>query len=341
MPASPCQSRKIGPAPGRPVARPAARPGPPRRPPPWPARAARATLERVVHSAAGSCPRRARAWGGPLLLAALAAAAAPRPAHGGHGGALRLAAVPAGPYAVSVWTRPDPARPGPCQIDIAVMRPGGAPAPEAVVRVRAERPTGDGAEAEARRDADPLGVRHRAVLDLREAGRWEVTVAVQGPEGAGRATFSLDVEPGGRGPWALGALALAGAAALAWRLSRRSALRRTAGAGGLVLLAAAAAWGHAALVRSSPARRATLAAAPERVQLWFNEPVEPRFSTVSVWDAAGRQVDRGDARVEPGEPTRLVVGLPSLGPGSYRVRFRVLSVDGHVVEGEFPFTVRR
>jgi methionine-rich copper-binding protein CopC len=29
-----------------------------------------------------------------------------------------------------------------------------------------------------------------------------------------------------------------------------------------------------------------------------------------------------------------------LPPGQYKVRFRVLSVDGHVVEEEFPFTIR-
>jgi methionine-rich copper-binding protein CopC len=34
------------------------------------------------------------------------------------------------------------------------------------------------------------------------------------------------------------------------------------------------------------------------------------------------------------------VGLRRLTPGTYTVRFRVLSVDGHVVENEFPFTLR-
>ena len=93
-------------------------------------------------------------------------------------------------------------------------------------------------------------------------------------------------------------------------------------------------------MRSSPARRATLTTAPDRVQLWFNEAIEPKFSSVSVWDAAGQRVDLGDARVEPEDPKRLTVGLKPLGRGAYRVRFRVLSVDGHVVESEFPFTLR-
>lgn len=96
---------------------------------------------------------------------------------------------------------------------------------------------------------------------------------------------------------------------------------------------------HAYLVRSSPAGRATVARAPARVQLWFNERLEPAYSRVSVRRADGRQVDAGDVRVEPTEPTRLSVGVPPLEAGVYTVTYRVLSVDGHVVDAEFAFTV--
>jgi methionine-rich copper-binding protein CopC len=99
-------------------------------------------------------------------------------------------------------------------------------------------------------------------------------------------------------------------------------------------------WTHAVLVKSSPARRAALVRPPARVQLWFNERVEAQFSQLSVWDSDGRQVDRRDLQVGADDPKQLSVGLPDLAPGAYTVRFRVLSVDGHVVEGDFPFTVR-
>jgi hypothetical protein len=105
-------------------------------------------------------------------------------------------------------------------------------------------------------------------------------------------------------------------------------------------LAAGLAWGHAALVRSTPAPRAMLARAPERVRLWFNERLEPAFARVSVWDGQGRQIDRRDVLVGPEDPKALSVGIPALDPGPYTVRYRVLSVDGHVVEGSFRFTVR-
>jgi hypothetical protein len=113
-------------------------------------------------------------------------------------------------------------------------------------------------------------------------------------------------------------------------------------AGLLVALLAAppAAWAHAVLVRSAPAARASLARPPERVDLWFNERLEPAYSKVSVWDAAGRQVDGADGAVDPAEPTRLSVSVPGLTAGAYTVKFRVLSVDGHVVDSTFSFTVR-
>jgi methionine-rich copper-binding protein CopC len=50
-------------------------------------------------------------------------------------------------------------------------------------------------------------------------------------------------------------------------------------------------------------------------------------------------VDKGDAHVDAGDATLLWVSLPSLAPGTYRVTWRVLSVDTHVTEGDFTFEV--
>jgi methionine-rich copper-binding protein CopC len=108
----------------------------------------------------------------------------------------------------------------------------------------------------------------------------------------------------------------------------------------LALLAPIGAAAHAYLVRSVPTRRAAVLRAPPRVQLWFNERLEPAFARLAVWDARGAQVDTKDARVSIEDPRELSVGLRPLAAGRYVVRFRVLSVDGHVVESEFTFTVR-
>jgi hypothetical protein len=97
---------------------------------------------------------------------------------------------------------------------------------------------------------------------------------------------------------------------------------------------------HAVLVNSAPAARATLSYPPTRVDLWFSERLEPAWSTASVWSASGARVDPQGAVVSPDDAKRLSVPLNPLPPGTYVVRFRVLSVDGHVVESSFPFTVK-
>jgi hypothetical protein len=108
----------------------------------------------------------------------------------------------------------------------------------------------------------------------------------------------------------------------------------------LVMLVPGTVGAHAVLVKSSPARRAVVAVPPTRVELVFNERLEPAYSTVSVWTADHRRIDDRKVVVGPEDPRRLTVGVPPVEAGTYTVRFRVLSVDGHIVEGTFPFEVR-
>jgi copper resistance protein C len=108
----------------------------------------------------------------------------------------------------------------------------------------------------------------------------------------------------------------------------------------ILLMVPISSWGHAYLVKSSPARRAVLSNPPTHVVLWFNERLEAQFSQLSLWNAEGQQVDGGDVQVGPDDGKRLSVGLPTLPAGSYTVKYRVLSVDGHIVEAEYSFTIR-
>ena len=107
----------------------------------------------------------------------------------------------------------------------------------------------------------------------------------------------------------------------------------------LVLGVAGAAWAHAFLERADPRVGSTVHAAPAVVRLWFTEQLEPAFSSVQVVTDTGQRVDKGDAQVDPAAPKQLRVSLPPLAAGTYKVRWRVLSVDTHVTEGTFSFTV--
>ena len=97
---------------------------------------------------------------------------------------------------------------------------------------------------------------------------------------------------------------------------------------------------HAFLDHASPAVGSTVHTPPSQVKLRFTQKLEPAFSTAQVPDATGR-VDRADARVDDGDPTVLMVSVPQLAPGRYRVSWRVLSVDTHVTEGDYSFDVAR
>jgi methionine-rich copper-binding protein CopC len=96
---------------------------------------------------------------------------------------------------------------------------------------------------------------------------------------------------------------------------------------------------HAFLDRAEPRVGSTVKTPPAQATLWFTEALEPAFSTVQVLDAGGRRVDRGDIQVDASNSTVLRVSLPPLAAGTYKVVWRVLSVDTHVTEGDFTFRV--
>lgn len=107
----------------------------------------------------------------------------------------------------------------------------------------------------------------------------------------------------------------------------------------VLLAGAVGASAHAFLERAEPRVGSTVRTPPTRVRLWFSERLEPAYSRVRVLDEAGARVDRDDGAVDPANPALLGASLVALGPGRYRVVWRVLSVDTHVTEGEFTFQV--
>ena len=113
---------------------------------------------------------------------------------------------------------------------------------------------------------------------------------------------------------------------------------------GLVLLAGflvpPKALAHAKLIRARPNAFETLAETPASVELWFNERLEDEFNSIEITDAAGRKVEDGHARVHPRDRTNLRARINTLPPGSYVVRWKILSVDGHPTRGRFIFSVK-
>lgn len=114
----------------------------------------------------------------------------------------------------------------------------------------------------------------------------------------------------------------------------------------LVLLAwSAPAHAHARLERSRPANDATVAA-PQAIELWFNELLDDEFNDVAVYRAKPDGTPADDANLATGKPqvdardrTHLTTAVGTLAPGAYVVQYKVLSRDGHSARGRVLFRV--
>lgn len=126
------------------------------------------------------------------------------------------------------------------------------------------------------------------------------------------------------------------------RFKRRSRLFALAGALLLATLFAGTAYAHAAILSCTPSIGANLLAAPTELVCQFNEPLRLEGSSITVLNAQGQVVDRGDTRLAGNDATKLAVSLDAgkLGPGLYIVRWVVVStVDLGVTQDQFQFGV--
>jgi len=104
----------------------------------------------------------------------------------------------------------------------------------------------------------------------------------------------------------------------------------------LAVMPSTGAQAHAFLDHAEPRVGSTVPTAPRELALFYTQNLEPAFSSVEVIDANGARVDLGKPRINAGV---MRVGLKQLPPGTYKVRWQVLSVDTHTTEGTFSFRV--
>jgi methionine-rich copper-binding protein CopC len=96
---------------------------------------------------------------------------------------------------------------------------------------------------------------------------------------------------------------------------------------------------HAFLDQAAPPVGGVVPVSPKEIRVTFSEAVEPRFSGIEVAATDGRRIATGPVAAVPGENRQLVLVVPPLAPGRYRVSWHVVSVDSHRTEGEYTFTV--
>jgi copper resistance protein C len=107
----------------------------------------------------------------------------------------------------------------------------------------------------------------------------------------------------------------------------------------LLILSTARVSAHAFLEHSDPPVGGKVHSAPAAVRIWFTEAIESSLSSIQVFDATGKQVDKKDVHSDRSNRSLLQVSLPRLGPGTYKVVWRVVSLDTHVTKGDFRFQV--
>jgi len=103
-------------------------------------------------------------------------------------------------------------------------------------------------------------------------------------------------------------------------------------------LSTAIAQAHAYLERASPRVGSTVTSAPSEVRLWFSQALEPKFTTAQLRSGSGSVVATGG--VDTADPKQIVIRPHALPAGSYKVFWKVLSVDSHHTEGSFGFEVK-
>ena len=109
----------------------------------------------------------------------------------------------------------------------------------------------------------------------------------------------------------------------------------------IVLTGAARVEAHAFIKDAEPGVGSTVQTSPNEVRIRFTENIEPAFSSIHVFDASGKEVDKRDLHLDRSDHALLHVSLPLLGAGIYKVVWRVVSVDTHVTNGNFTFRIVR
>lgn len=152
-----------------------------------------------------------------------------RPAEAHTAGKMQLAAAPAGPYQMTVWTSPDPATVGDLHVALAVvLAEDASPVLDATVTVQLTPLDGGNLETEpATTDNSENKFLYEAIFEPAAAGLYQIDIQVSGVDGAvGDANFELEITDGSGFNWLYlipAGLGLAAVALLVYALRRQPA----------------------------------------------------------------------------------------------------------------------
>ena len=109
---------------------------------------------------------------------------------------------------------------------------------------------------------------------------------------------------------------------------------------GLGLFVPAAALMHTRLTKSSPGADETVAAAPAQIRLWFSEPVEVAFSSITLEKADSTVIAKLVVAATDDPKSIAAPNQGTLAPATYIVVWKTTAKDGHPAKGQFRFTYK-
>lgn len=107
-------------------------------------------------------------------------------------------------------------------------------------------------------------------------------------------------------------------------------------AAALAALGAAPAFAHSPIKSTSPSDGATLAAAPDVIEIVFDGAM--RLTRVTLEGPSGEAQRLGLSDIEVPTPDYRIAA-PTLATGRYTVEWRGMAPDGHVMTGTFAFEI--
>jgi copper transport protein len=95
---------------------------------------------------------------------------------------------------------------------------------------------------------------------------------------------------------------------------------------------------HATLEKVTPQENSIVQSQPKQISLQFNEPVNTKYSSITIFDDSGNELDE----VKPnttGHNKTLDFDVGHLKKGTHKIKWHAMSADGHEVGNQFEFSI--
>ena len=110
----------------------------------------------------------------------------------------------------------------------------------------------------------------------------------------------------------------------------------------LSVLTSSNAFAHAQVEATSPVKGAVLTSAPKSVWIQFGEKLlvldKNHINSITVTNSLGKRMENSLTVISGTRATAKI--MRTLATGKYTVKYRVVSEDGHVVNGSYFFSVK-